>query len=76
MDRCTVYETFYKVIEDSLSWGVGEKDYGQFVEGVVAMTETILKREEEIYKVIIEGFKKSDTIGVLNDSKSNVEFSE
>ena len=60
MNRYTVYETFYKVIEDSLNWGVGEKDYGQFVEGVVAMTETILKKEEEKRKELIKSLT-SDT---------------
>ena len=60
MNRYTVYETFYKVIEDSLNWGVGEKDYGQFAEGVVAMTEAILKKEEEKRKELIKSLT-SDT---------------
>ena len=48
MDRNTVLETMYKVIKESLAWGIDSRDnsYGHFLDGVVAVTETLLKEEE------------------------------
>ena len=39
MNRNMVLESFYKVIQESLEWAIGEKEYGYFVDGVVAMVE-------------------------------------
>lgn len=59
MNRSTILEAMYEVIKESTEWGLGEKDYGQFVDGVVAMTEKILELSYEEYKHRIEGMQDS-----------------
>lgn len=68
MNRFTILEAMYEVIRESTEWGLGEKDYGQFVDGVIAMTEAMLEKEKEIHKRMIEEFKNSGIITVANDS--------
>ena len=46
MSRSMILEAMYEVIKDSTEWGVGEKDYGMFVDGIVAMTEAMLEKNE------------------------------
>ena len=46
MSRGMILEAMYEVIKDSTEWGVGEKDYGMFVDGIVAMTEAMLEKNE------------------------------
>lgn len=48
MDRNTILEAMYKVIKNSLEWGVDcrSNSYGYFVDGVIAATESLLKEEE------------------------------
>lgn len=48
MNRNTVLEAMYKVIKDSTEWGINCEDasYGQFVDGVMAMTEAMLTEAE------------------------------
>lgn len=45
MSRDIILESMYKVINSSLSWGIDNKSYayGYFVDGVVAVTEELLK---------------------------------
>lgn len=51
MNKLTILEAMYEVIKDSTEWGVSEKEYGMFVDGVVAMTETMLEKEKERMKM-------------------------
>lgn len=44
IDKNKVYEATYETIKESLEWGLGEKDYGQFIDGVIAMTEKLLDK--------------------------------
>lgn len=44
MNRSTILEAMYEVIKCSIDWGTGEKDYGMFVDGVVAMTDEMLEK--------------------------------
>lgn len=76
MNRMDVLEAMYEVVKDSTEWGVSENEYGMFVDGVVAMTDAMLEKEKERHKRMIEEFRNSGMIGVINDSESNVEFSE
>ena len=76
MNRSTILEAMYEVIKDSTEWGVSEKEYGMFVDGVVAMTDAMLEKEEEMHKRMIEGLRNSGMICAINDSESNVEFIE
>lgn len=49
MTRCAILECMYKAIKDSLEWGVECKSYsyGYFVDGVVAVTEELLKEVDK-----------------------------
>ena len=63
MNRNTILEAMYKVIKDSLEWGVDcrSNSYGYFVDGVMAMTEEMLEKYETEEKKIteqLENFKK------------------
>ena len=75
MSRSVILEAMYEVIKDSTEWGVSEKDYGMFVDGIVAMTEAVLQKEELIHKNMIDRLRNSGMIGVIND-ESDVEFVE
>lgn len=44
IDKNKVYEATYETIKENLEWGLGEKDYSYFVDGVIAMTETLLNK--------------------------------
>lgn len=51
MDRNTVIETAYEEIKDSLEWtdgykndGNGVASYANYIEGIIAMTESILRK--------------------------------
>ena len=48
MNRSDILEAMYEVIKDSTEWGVSCKDgsYGEYVDGVVAMTEAMLSKCE------------------------------
>jgi len=46
MSRSMILEAMYEVIKESTDWGVTEKDYGMFVDGVVAMTDAMLAKNE------------------------------
>lgn len=50
MNKDTILECMYKVIKDSLEWGVESRNgsYGYFVDGVVAVAEELLKVNEII----------------------------
>lgn len=69
MNKNTILECMYKVIKDSLEWGITEKEYGMFVDGVVAMTEKLIEdtRLEDRVKEVEEHFEKA----VLDDSIKN-----
>ena len=43
MDRKYILEAMYNVIKESTEWGVSEDIYGMFVDGVIAMTDEMLK---------------------------------
>ena len=43
MNRGMILEAMYEVISESLEWGITEKEYGMFVDGVVAMTEKLIE---------------------------------
>lgn len=51
MSRSTILEAMYEVIKESTEWGLGEKDYGQFVDGVVSVVEKLLEKEEALLKL-------------------------
>lgn len=44
MNRIDILESMYEVIKDSLEWGLDTKEYGYFVDGVVAMVEEMLDK--------------------------------
>lgn len=46
MNKSMILEAMYEVIKDSTEWGVGCEDgsYGEYVDGVVAMTEAMLEK--------------------------------
>lgn len=46
MNRNMILEAMYEVIKESTDWGVTEKDYGMFVDGVIAMTERMLEKND------------------------------
>lgn len=46
MSRSMILEAMYEVIKESAEWGVSEKDYGMFVDGVIAMTERMLEKND------------------------------
>ena len=45
MSRSDILECMLEVLEESMEWGLGEKDYGQFVDGVLAVTRAVLNKE-------------------------------
>lgn len=47
MNRIDILESMYEVIKDSLDWGLDTKEYGYFVDGVVAMVEETSKKLEK-----------------------------
>ena len=69
MNRGMILEAMYEVISESLEWGITEKEYGMFVDGVVAMTEKLIEdtRLEGRVKEVEEYFEKA----VLEDSVKN-----
>lgn len=44
MDKDKIFEIFFKTIQESTEWGLGcdGKNYGHWIDGVVAMTESLL----------------------------------
>ena len=48
MSRSMILEVMYEVIKDSIEWGVSCENgsYGNYVDGVMAMTEEMLKKTE------------------------------
>lgn len=60
MNKDTILECMYKVIKDSLEWGVDGRNnsYGYFVDGVVAITEEMLEKEKE--RTYLIGTNKKD----------------
>lgn len=54
MNRIDILESMYEIIQDSLNWGLDTKEYGYFVNGVTAMTETMLKGLKDEQLVISE----------------------
>ena len=57
MNKSMILEAMYEVIKESTEWGLGEKDYGQFVDGVVSAVEKLLEKEEALLK-LEEPFKE------------------
>ncbi len=49
MTRCAILECMYNVIKDSLEWGIESRNnsYGYFVDGVIAVTEELLKEVDK-----------------------------
>lgn len=43
MDRNTILGCMYKTIKESIEWGIDSDKYGYFVDGIVAVTEELLK---------------------------------
>ena len=58
MDRNLVIESAYEAIKDGLEWGINEKEYGDFVNGIIAMTDTLLEKLEATTN---EDTEKSET---------------
>lgn len=52
--RNIILESMYEVIKDSTEWGVSEKEYGMFVDGVVAMTDKMLEKANAKKKTLAE----------------------
>ena len=44
MDKDKIFEIFFKTIQESTEWGLGcdGKNYGHWIDGVVAITENLL----------------------------------
>lgn len=44
MDKDRIFEIFFKTIQESTEWGLGcdGKNYGHWIDGVVAITENLL----------------------------------
>lgn len=63
MNKSMILEAMYEVIRESTEWGLGEKDYGQFVDGVVAVVEKMLEKNELIYKERLNALKNCGMIG-------------
>lgn len=44
MDESMIYKTAFETIRESTEWGIESEDkaYGQFVDGVIAMSDAIL----------------------------------
>lgn len=60
MSRSMILEAMYEVIKDSTEWGVGCEDgsYGNYVDGVMAMTEAMLDKNE----LLLDGRCKEDSM--------------
>lgn len=54
MDKNKVLEIAFKTIKDSTDWGIEceDKTYGYWIDGVVAMTESVLDEFENCDSVI------------------------
>lgn len=54
MDKNKVLEIAFKTIKDSTDWGIEREDktYGYWIDGVVAMTESVLDEFENCDSVI------------------------
>ena len=59
MNRIDILEAMYEVIKDSTEWGISCEDgsYGQFIDGVMAMTEAMLSKCE-----IVEPIKEDSML--------------
>lgn len=47
MDRFSIYESALKAVKESLEWGIGSDKYGYFVDGVFAMMDNALEKQNE-----------------------------
>ena len=54
MNRFTVLEAMYEVIKDSTEWSFDSEDkvYGNYIDGVIAMTETMLEKGKEEQRIM------------------------
>lgn len=54
MNKDTILECMYKVIKDSLEWGVESRNgsYGYFVDGVVAVAEALLEKVDSSVLIV------------------------
>lgn len=68
MDRNDILETMYSVIKESAEWGIdcNNGTYGHFVDGVVAMTEELLRKNKEKENAEAARLKALD-MAMLND---------
>lgn len=50
MNRMDILEAMYEVIKNSTECGIDCKDgcYGQYVDGVIAMTDAMLEKDESL----------------------------
>ena len=50
MNRMDILEAMYEVIKNSTELGIDCKDgcYGQYVDGVIAMTDAMLEKDESL----------------------------
>lgn len=60
MNRMDILEAMYEVIKNSTEWGIDCKDgcYGQYVDGVVAMTDAMLEKEKIREDRLMESARK------------------
>lgn len=59
MNKEMILEAMYEAIKESIEWGFDEKDYAQFVDGVLAVTEKLLEKSRQ--KITTTTLQSSDT---------------
>lgn len=74
MNRSDILEAMYEVIKDSTEWGVSCEDgsYGEYVDGVVAMTEALLNKhkiKEVCMLEKLENFEKCTKLAYEEDNE-------
>ena len=59
MNKNLILESAYETIKESLEWGLDceDKTYANYVDGVVNMTETMLKKIEKEDQEVLERAK-------------------
>ena len=55
MNKMDILESMYETIYESMDWGVECKDnsYGEFISGVICMTDKLLEKEKMMIKATI-----------------------
>ncbi len=46
MSKENILQLFFELINDSLEWGIGNDDYGMYIDGCAAMTGKLLEKIE------------------------------